>query len=334
MVRKRRGKFAAVILSIVLLMGLFTVDVHADSWVFGEEYPVHLKDEFHDFAFTLSERNHVHIVILANDSTLTIEIFDGSDNKVSSNKEHTTCYWNSGYKKNEYHHSATLNEGTYYIRVDAGSEYSSYVFYATAEPIISLPAPAITGITNPSNGKITVKCSSISEALGYVFSYSKVSRFIPETVMNSHVNAKSITGLQTDSYYYVRVRAYTTFSDGLKVFSNWSRPKLAYVNKPTNKVTITASNKTYKYKDLKKKKKTFKVTAKNTVGSKQTFYLSSVPKAAKKYLSINKSTGVVTVKKGIPVGTYKIKILVKAAATVSYKAASATKTISLKIKKK
>ena len=52
-----------------------------------------------------------------------------------------------------------------------------------------------------------------------------------------------------------------------------------------------------------------------------------------KKIVINKTTGKVTVKKGLKKGTYKVKVKVKAAGNTNYKA-SAVKTVTFKVKVK
>lgn len=96
---------------------------------------------------------------------------------------------------------------------------------------------------------------------------------------------------------------------------------------PTEQSITTAEIKTYKAKDLKKKKITIKLEAKTTGDGKLTYKISKYPKNGKKCISVSKN-GVVTLKKGAKKGTYKVKIT--AAATSKYEAA--TKTISIKVK--
>ena len=52
----------------------------------------------------------------------------------------------------------------------------------------------------------------------------------------------------------------------------------------------------------------------------------------KKYFKINKTTGKVTVKKGLKKGTYKIKVKVSAAGDNNYKSGNKTVTLTIKVK--
>lgn len=86
----------------------------------------------------------------------------------------------------------------------------------------------------------------------------------------------------------------------------------------------TAKLKTYKAKNLKRKKVTFSLKAKTTGKGKLTY---KVIKGKSKYITVSKK-GKVTLKKGCKKGTYKIRIT--AAKTSTYP--KATKVISIKVK--
>ena len=103
--------------------------------------------------------------------------------------------------------------------------------------------------------------------------------------------------------------------------------------KKANTLKVKASKtKTFKVKALKKKAKTFKaVTVSKAQGTKS--YKISANKKAKKALKFAKKTGKITVKKGTKKGTYKMKITVKAAGNGTYKSASKTVTVVVKVKK-
>ena len=48
-------------------------------------------------------------------------------------------------------------------------------------------------------------------------------------------------------------------------------------------------------------------------------------------ITINKTTGAVTIKKGLKKGTYKIKVAVKAEGNANYKAGTKTVTVTVKV---
>lgn len=93
----------------------------------------------------------------------------------------------------------------------------------------------------------------------------------------------------------------------------------------SQKIT-TASIKTYKVSDLKKKKVTFSLKAKAS-GAEYLHYSVVASKSLKKYITVSNS-GKVTLKKGAKKGTYKIKI--EAYGNGAYK--DATKIINIKVK--
>ena len=107
--------------------------------------------------------------------------------------------------------------------------------------------------------------------------------------------------------------------------------------KKTNPLKIKAKNATVKYKKLKKKTQTLKVTKVikfiNKGKGNRTYKLAGVTKAKyKKYFKINKNTGKLTIKKGLKKGTYKVKIKVKASGNSGYKPSEKTVTSKIKVK--
>ena len=110
------------------------------------------------------------------------------------------------------------------------------------------------------------------------------------------------------------------------------------VNKAANPLKISPKPATVKYSKLKKKAQNLAVTKvikfTKDAKDKKTYTLVSAKKGSKsfkKYFKINKTTGQVTVRKGLKKGTYKVKVKVKALGNKNYKA-SAAKTITIKVK--
>jgi hypothetical protein len=121
-----------------------------------------------------------------------------------------------------------------------------------------------------------------------------------------------------------------TSADEAIVFINSSfvTPEIEFTNTPTAV--------TYKAKALKKKAKSFTVTATCNTGAAVSYKLINAP--AK--ISIDKTTGKITLKKGLKKGTYKIKV--KAFVTTPYfseyygvesKGIAETQAITVKVKK-
>ena len=107
-------------------------------------------------------------------------------------------------------------------------------------------------------------------------------------------------------------------------------PKEANTLKVTPK-KVTLKKSLLARKNIKRSaKKILKITG---AKGKKTFTIKSVSKkSAKKYFSLNKKTGALTVKKGLKKGTYMITVNVKAAGNVSYKAAAKKATVKIIVK--
>ena len=152
----------------------------------------------------------------------------------------------------------------------------------------------------------------------------------------------------------------TTTATGTKTFTceacketrTETIPKLA---KKANPLKVKGKTTSVKYKKLKKKTQTLKVSKvikftkkgqgrmsykKSSVTYTKAKSVKMSKKALKKYkkkvakkIKINTKTGKVTVKKGLKKGTYKVKAKVRAAGNANYKA-SGLKTVTFKIKLK
>jgi hypothetical protein len=143
-----------------------------------------------------------------------------------------------------------------------------------------------------------------------------------------------------------KVNSIAAASDGAKVYAigfAWEEPEKMIFRataletpeptvKKKNPMTVTAKNKTYKASALKKKARTYKALtvkkAKGTVKYKVTYK----NKKSKKALTFYKKTGKIKVKKGTKKGTYKVTVKVTAAGNSTYKPATKTKTITVKVK--
>lgn len=192
----------------------------------------------------------------------------------------------------------TLNQSSYSLKVNATlpvllSKSSTTITYSGHWPEYSMPV-----VDTP---KLGVKDTTIA-------TYSD----------NKLVGVKAGTTKMTASLYGKKV----TLSIPVTVTSNTSTAKKT----PTIKAATTS--KTIKYTALKKKAQTFGIGA--STNSKGALTYKKTSGSAK--LTINKSTGKVTVKKGTKKGTYKATIQVKAAAKGSYKAGSKSITIKVVVK--
>ncbi|MBO4432360.1 MAG: fibronectin type III domain-containing protein, partial [Clostridia bacterium] len=214
---------------------------------------------------------------------------------MSDNRNNTLVITNDAGTARTETHSCNLAAGSYYIDTYGrctGENY--YTITAWSEPVISLSAPTITDISSPSGGKLKVSYTGVANALKYEIQYSKNDDF--SSAKKSSTPAKSFTAnnLKKGTWYYARVRAYTVYNDGLKVYSNWSRAQSVYVKKSNNKIEILTGSKSFKYDNLKKKNASVIIAATDTANAKLTYKLSSVPSKVKKYFSINKADGKLT----------------------------------------
>ena len=92
-----------------------------------------------------------------------------------------------------------------------------------------------------------------------------------------------------------------------------------------------AKRRNVRFAAVKKKKQTLKlITVSGYQGSMS--YTAVSDQKNSRYLSVNKKTGVVTVKKKAKKGTHQLKVKVKASGTASYKAG--TKTVIVKVRVK
>lgn len=98
-------------------------------------------------------------------------------------------------------------------------------------------------------------------------------------------------------------------------------------------MVVKAQKKTVKAAKVKKKAQVVAPLAVTKAKGTKAFKVTKwVTKKAKKYLSVKKSTGKVTVKKGTPKGTYKLKVKVTAKGNGNYKAKSKTVTVVVVVK--
>ena len=100
------------------------------------------------------------------------------------------------------------------------------------------------------------------------------------------------------------------------------------VAKAAPAIRVKTTSKAVSYASVKKKNVAFSLGA--SVNSKGRLTYAKASGNAK--ITVNRSTGSITVKKGLKKGTYKIKLKVSAAAKGNYKAASKVITVTVKVK--
>lgn len=150
--------------------------------------------------------------------------------------------------------------------------------------------------------------------------------------------AISVSDLQTlDNQYYARIRSFISYK-GITYYSRWSDTvtvkQNAFVSKLPNPMTAKAKKITVKYSALKKKKQTIttkKAFVVNNAKGNVTFKVESYDKKAKTKIKVSKS-GVITIKKGLKRGTYKLKVKITSAGNEQYKAKNKNVTVKIVVK--
>lgn len=124
-----------------------------------------------------------------------------------------------------------------------------------------------------------------------------------------------------------------TYSNNIKAGTNTAAVKVTFkgskysgskvikftINKAANTLNVKARTATVKFKAVKKKTQTLavsKVMSFTNAGQGSKTYVKA---SGNKKITINKTTGKVTVNKGLKKGTYKVKVKVQAAGNANYK---------------
>jgi len=209
---------------------------------------------------------------------------------------------------------------TYSGNVNAGTATSTVTFkgdyYAGSKDLTFTIAPAsiagtsVGGVTNRTyNGKAQTQTPVVKagdrilvNGTDYRLSYK------------SNKNAGTATMTTTGIGNYTGTKS-TTFT----------------INKAANPLTIKAKTATVKYSKVKKKNQTLGVNKVVTFTRQGQGTMTYLKKSGSKKITISKTTGKVTVKKGLKKGTYKVKVKVKANGNSNYKA-SAWKTVTFRVK--
>ena len=92
---------------------------------------------------------------------------------------------------------------------------------------------ALSSVSSPSKGKITVKWKKNSVGTGYVIQYSRSSKFTSPKyvwVTKNTTLARTISSLTAGKKYYVRIRTYKKIGT-VKYYSGWSTAKAVTVKK-------------------------------------------------------------------------------------------------------
>ena len=122
---------------------------------------------------------------------------------------------------------------------------------------------------------------------------------------------------------------YTITVTGKGNYTGTSAKATYKINKAVNPLTVKAKTATVKFSAVKKKAQTLAVSKVLAVSRNQG-KVTYVKAGGNAKITINKTTGKVTVKQGLKKGTYGVKTKVTAAGNANYKAL--TKTVTFKVK--
>ncbi len=242
--------------------------------------------------------------------------------------------------KEEFHSTVTCKAeqaGTYIIQairlVSKGRFGTDYDLKLASDRVLCKPKVKSIG-----NGQMCMSWSAVDNTDYYLVrkyaKYADIAQAKPE--IKEKVDATEYTDTAYDktkaNYYTVtacmETNAGVLYNGESKLFIKLKNPLLMKGQK------VKVKRKTLKKKSVKlPRSKVIKFT--KAAKDKKTYTLLSAKKGKKgfkKYFRINKTTGKVTIKKGLKKGTYKVKVRVKAAGNVKYK--TITKDVTFKIKVK
>ena len=103
----------------------------------------------------------------------------------------------------------------------------------TVTVTVNPAATKLTGVTNTSGKKATVKWSKLSYVSGYQIQYGTSSSFSGAktvTVSGASNVSKVLSGLTKNKTYYARIRTYKTVGS-TKLYSDWSAKKSVKISK-------------------------------------------------------------------------------------------------------
>ncbi len=212
----------------------------------------------------------------------------------------------------KYCNASAKNAGTYTVTVTGKGNYtgtSAKATYRINKASIASKKIVLTKTAYTYNGKVqkptvkTVNGKALKSGTDYTIKYSNASS----------KNAGSYTVTVTGKGNYSGTSAKATYK----------------INKAANPLTVKAKTAAVSFTSLKKASQTLAVSKVLTLTGRQgaATYVKAGGSAS---ITINKTTGKVTVKKGLKKGTYSVKVKVTAAGNTNYKK-SAVKTVVFKV---
>ena len=190
------------------------------------------------------------------------------------------------------------------------------------------------GTTDPKtiDWKIDKAASKVTEPAGKTLTYNGKEQTGVEAGEGYTLDGASATDAGTYT-------ATATLKEDPNCVYGWSDgttdPKIIdwKIDKANNPLSIKGKTAAVKYKKLKKKNQTLAAGKVITFTKKGQGKLTYTKASGNKKITVSKTTGKVTVRKGLKKGTYKIKVKVNAAGNANYNA-STVKSVTFKVRVK
>ena len=158
--------------------------------------------------------------------SLGVKIKDGTPTYKSSSKSVTVSKAGKVTVKAKFIGKATIT-----ITAPEKTNYSKQTKKITIT--VNPTKTALSSVTSPSAGKMTVKWKKNAVGTGYQIQYSTSSKFTSPKAVSVTKNStltKTIGGLAKGKKYYVRIRTYKTVGS-TKFYSAWSAAKTVTLKK-------------------------------------------------------------------------------------------------------
>ncbi|MDO4170498.1 MAG: hypothetical protein Q4D45_11450 [Lachnospiraceae bacterium] len=290
------------------------------SCVAGNDYVATFQSATHgDIKITFGYNKANSSISIANKTaTYTGKAIAVDAAKVTGSKGKVTYSYYSDAACTKALSGAPVNAGTYYAKASVAADDNYNAATSAAVKIVIKKANSSITLTDTTvnyTGKAIAVKTKVAGSKGKV----------TYTYYSDKACKKKIAAPKNVGTYYVKasVAADTNYNG-----ASTSKAAKLVIKKGKPTITVKTLAKTYKKSVVKKKKQTFSIGASVTGKGKLSYKKTS----GSSKLSINKSNGKVTVKKGTKSGTYKIKVKVSAKASKNYNSGSTTKTVTVKVK--
>ena len=216
-------------------------------------------------------------------------------------------------------YSNNVNAGAGIAKVSVGGyTFDRFFPIAKAKQTITVPKTSITKTYGNAAFSLGAKASAGGK-LSYSSSNTKVATVSTAgkvTIKGAGTAKITVNAAATSNYNKAAAKVVTI-----------------KVNKAANPLTIKARTATVKYSAVKKRAQTLGVTKVIYFTKKGVGTMTYTKVSGNKKITVAKSTGKVTVKKGLKKGSYKVKVRVSAGGNANYKA-SAVKTVTFTVRVK